>query len=131
MMRGLEELVNELELDRSLNDPERLRERIEALDRLDSHLVDEDLPAVEEFSAGHECILRARALRTKFEAANCALCEHIRQKIQKGDGRESLLPWVADRTVGSGCTAGLEKGQSFDYLDELISGVLRFPAPEV
>ena len=130
-MRGFQDLVDELEHDRSLSDPERLRERIEALDRLDSHLVDEDLPAIGELSADDKCILRARALHTKFEAANCELYEGIRQEIQKGKGRESLLPWLPDRTVGRGCAPGVEKGQGYDYLDELISGILQFPAPGV
>ena len=45
MIRALESLIEELEHHRSLDEPDRLRERIEALDRLDVYLLDEDLPA--------------------------------------------------------------------------------------
>jgi hypothetical protein len=37
---------------------------------------------------------------------------------------DSLLHWLPDRELG------VVKGQGYDYLDALISGVLQFPAPE-
>jgi hypothetical protein len=130
-MRDLEELLDELDHNRSLSDPNRLRERLHTMDRLDAFRLDGEVPEESELSSGDDSRLRARSLYSQFEAANCALYEGIRREVQKGEGRESLLPWAPDGTVGGGCAAGLEKGLCFDYLDELISGVLQFPAPEM
>lgn len=115
-MQALHSLVEELEQDRSLDEPERLRRRVEALDRLEAFLIDE--PA-----ASDEIHERARKLRTRLEAGNSGLYESIRRKIQRGAGRDVLLRWAQN--------AGLAQGDGYDYLDELVLGVLQFEEPSV
>jgi hypothetical protein len=112
-MRGLRCLVGELEQDRSLDEPDGLRHRVEALDRLEVYLLDE--------SIGAESYARARALYTRLEAANLELYQAIRREIQQGAGADILLPWVNK--------SGLAHGEGYDYLDELIIGVLQFEEP--
>jgi hypothetical protein len=112
MMRGLQDLLDELEADRSLNEPHRLRQRIDALDRLDKYLHGEELQS--EF----------RATYSRLESANRELYQSIRYRIQNGDGIESLRQWIPKRDA-----AQVEQGLSYDYLDELMSGVIQFPTP--
>jgi len=127
MMRGLQSLIEELEQDRSLDEPERLRERIEAVDRLDIYLPDGLSPVLDSNSAEAQFHLRARSLYTQFETANFELYQTIRGEIQRATGPYCLLRWVPDR---SGEWADLAKGDGYDYLDELISGVLDFEKPD-
>jgi histone methylation protein DOT1 len=127
MMRALQSLIEELEQDRSLDEPERLRERIEAVDRLDIYLPDGRSPVLDANSADADFHLRARSLYTHFESANFELYQTIRGEIQRATGPYRLLRWVPDRTGGP---ADLAKGDGYDYLDELISGVLDFEEPD-
>jgi hypothetical protein len=112
-MRGLRSLVEELEQDRSLHEPDRLRRRVEALDRLEAYLLSE--------SNGAGIYRRARALYARMEAANFELYRAIRREIQRGAGADILLHWVHQ--------SGLVQGEGYDYLDELIIGVLQFEEP--
>jgi hypothetical protein len=112
-MRGLRSLVEELEQDRSLHEPDRLRCRVEALDRLEAYLLDE--------SNGAGISQRARALYAQMEAANFELYRAIRGEIQRGAGADILLHWVHE--------SGPARGEGYDYLDELIIGVLQFEEP--
>jgi len=130
MIRALQSLLDELEDDRSLEEPDCLRERVDALDRLDVYLLDEDLPAPTAHSAEAELYRRAIALCTKLEAANFMLCQGIRRDIQQGAGPGSLLRWVPKKSGRDREAARIESGPSYDYLDELVSGVLRFEKPE-
>ena len=57
MTGALRSLVEELEQDRSLLEPDRLRDRVEALDHLEAYLLDNS-------------DYRARALYDRLEAAN-------------------------------------------------------------
>jgi len=131
MVRGLQELLDELERDRSLNEPERLRDRIEALDRLDSYLAEEESPNVEELSVDAGGSFRAQNFYAHFEAANLALYQAIRTRIQNGDGIGSLQRWLPNGAMQSTGRMKPARGLGYDYLDELISGVLQFPAPEI
>jgi Histone methylation protein DOT1 len=72
-----------------------------------------------------EIHLRAKAIYTRLEAANFELYRAIRRGIQQGAGPDILLHWAHQ--------SGLAKGEGYDYLDELIIGLLQFeePAPEV
>lgn len=108
-------LLQTLEQDRSLREPERLRQRIEALDALEACFPGEADAVATELER------RAAVLRLELEAVNHALYEAIRGEIRGGGGRQALLRWVtvADRAEGAG----------YDHLDELISGVLRFEPP--
>jgi hypothetical protein len=112
-MRVLRSLIEELEQDRTLDDPDRLRCRVEALDRLEVYLLDE--------SIGAESYARAQALHVRMEAANLELYQAIRREIQRGAGADILPGWVNK--------SGLAHGEGYDYLDELIIGALQFEEP--
>jgi hypothetical protein len=118
MMGALRTLVEELEQDRSLDEPDRLSRRVEALDRLEVYLIEGN----ESIEAG--IYHRARALYAQMEAANLELFQAIRREIQRGAGRDILLQWLHKYDA-----AGLAHGEGYDYLDELIIGVLQFEEP--
>jgi hypothetical protein len=112
MTRALRALVEELEHDGSLYEPDQLSLRVEALDRLEAYL--------HEAQPTEEVIRhRARALSARLEAANVELYQTIRREIQRGAGRDALLPWVPK--------SGLVQREGYDFLDELIIGVFEFP----
>ncbi len=113
-MRGLRSLVEELDRDRSLDEPERLRCRVEALERLEAFLIDE--PA-----SSNEIHERAQRIRARLEATNSGLYQSIRREIQRGAGRDALLRWAQN--------AERPQGDGYDYLDELVLGVLQFEGP--
>ncbi|NYF90966.1 class I SAM-dependent methyltransferase [Tunturiibacter empetritectus] len=128
----MERLVRRLEEDRSLLEPDRLRERLEALDRLDASLaflpdVSEGVPGVGLKDA--ELSVRARAVCARLEAANSELYKAIRGEIQLGRGPEALLRWVQASSVEAGGGAAAS-GVGYDTLDELVSGVLQFEEPD-
>jgi hypothetical protein len=115
---ALVSLIGELERERSLDEPRHLRQRIEALDDLDAYLLDRQPIG----SALHH---RARAIYAELESVNFRLYEAIRGDIQRGAGRGRLLEWMPDWNGA----AKLLNCRGYDYLDELISGVLRFEEP--
>ncbi|WP_353069597.1 class I SAM-dependent methyltransferase [Tunturibacter empetritectus] len=130
MRDALELLVRQLEEQPSLLEPDRLRERLGALDRLDAYFaflpdVPEVVPGVGSKDA--ELSLRARAVCARLEAANAALYGAIRGEIQLGRGRDALLRWVQSCSEEAG---GVANGAGYDYLDELVSGVLQFEDPD-
>lgn len=113
MSEALRELLETLERDDALAGPQHLRERIEALDRLDALMPDQGawLP-------------RAQAIRHGLEAANAADCAAIRDAIRQGHGRDALLHWWR-----AGDVAIAVPGDAYDWLDELVAGVLSFDTP--
>ncbi|BFI95660.1 MAG: hypothetical protein RSP_11700 [Rhodanobacter sp.] len=104
-------LIEALEHEHALDDPRRLRERIEVLDRLDARLAGAN--------AGDAPPQRALAMRDRLEAANAAQFEAIRAAIRQGAGRDALWHW-------HGAASG---GDGYDWLDELVGGVLSFGEP--
>jgi hypothetical protein len=123
MMKALRKLVDELERDASLHEPSKLRQRIEALDRLDVfNLAVSPLVADSAEAATYQS---AKALQSRLEAANLEVYERIRCDIQQGHGAASLLQWVP-KSGGGENAIGIADGAAYDYLDELIVGVLRF-----
>jgi Histone methylation protein DOT1 len=122
---ALVSLLAELEQDRSLDEPRHLRRRIEALDELDAYLSGGQPTK----TALHR---RARAICAGLECVNSKLYEAIRQDIQRGKGAGRLLEWMPDGLAegfhGNGA-ANLTNRRGYDYLDELISGVLQFEEP--
>ena len=116
-MTALQILLDTLEGDRTLSEPQALRERSQALDRLERAL---DLAGGADAERG-----RADALRDRLEALDRALYERLREDIRRGRGRDRLLDWSERYFVD-----GTASGEHYDYLDELVSGVLRFPAPD-
>jgi hypothetical protein len=123
MMKALRKFIDELEADASLHEPNKLRQRIEALDRLDAFNVDES-PPVDDFT-GAATYQRAKALQAKLEAANLEVYEAIRRGIQQGHGSTSLREWMPNSRAGEHVPI-IANGAGYDYLDELIVGVLRF-----
>jgi hypothetical protein len=111
-------LIEELEQNCSLDEPRQLRRRVEALDDLDACFSDGEL-------AGTELHRRAVAIRSKLESLNSTVYEGIRRDIQAGGGASSLLEWIP----GSNGAADLSICRGYDYLDELISGVLQLEEP--
>jgi hypothetical protein len=129
MTIALERLIAELEEDRSLSQPDRVRQRLDALDRLDALLSNGDLLAscAQPGMAGID--LRARSIYSKLELANLELYKSIRAEIQQGTGAVTLLRWANESSRG-GSASGFASGQGYDYLDELISGMLQLEKPE-
>jgi hypothetical protein len=127
-VKALQNLISELQQDPSLDEPHRLRRRIEALDHLDAQLSDGQVSDVVPESIEAALHHQARAIYARLESANFKLYQAIRHDIQRGAGPDSLLRWVPK----SGRTAtevNLANGESYDYLDDLISGVLQFRRP--
>jgi hypothetical protein len=129
----LKKLVDESRLDRSLTDAERFRERADALERLDAFDLSSQRSS-QNVNDGEAALYRqALALRSKLEAANSELYESIRERIRRGIGREALLRWaVGIDNIGPGSRDVdlRDAGDSYDHLDELVRGVLRFATPD-
>jgi len=129
VISALRNLTRELEVDRSLGELNRFRERIEALDRLDAYPLDRQFSASDSKSIEARLYRQARALQAKLEATNLKFYDTIREEIQQGADPKKLLQWTAksDKVGDAMCLA---PGESYDYLDELVSGVLRFVKPD-
>ena len=115
---ALATLIDQLKQDPSLNEPRHLRQRVQALDDLDAHLGD----GQHIRTALHQ---RARVIYAELESANFKLFQAIRQDIQRGLGGRSVLEWMPDLNG----PANLITRTGYDYLDQLISGVLQFEEP--
>jgi hypothetical protein len=126
LIDALERLVGQFDNEPSLLEPNELRRRLEALDRLDACFPDTPQPAVD--TAVAELYRRARAIYTRLEAVNCQLYESIRCEIQRGGQPDSLLPWIESLPEGEKEIVPAS-GMGYDYLDELISGVLQLEEP--
>jgi hypothetical protein len=85
----LSPLLERLEQDRLLDDPARLRERLDALDRLELCLLDGD---------HHR---RAEAIRVRLEAVNDTLYRRLRDAIRQGAGADALSPWMREQAGDS------------------------------
>ncbi len=124
---ALGELVSELEADRSWSEPDRFRERVKAIDRLDVYPLEEFLSGECAPSDADICH-RAKAIYAGLEATNVEFCDAIREQIRGGE-RDSLLRLAGHESGGAG-TSSVAAGDHYDYLDELVSGVLRFAEPD-
>ena len=123
-------MIEQLEQDGSLYEPDGLRMRLEALDQLDSWLMDGQLnpSAVPSFHTDLE--ERARLLYSRLESANAEVYNTIRREIQMGAGARALLKFApSGLSVGHKDESG-PTGEGYDYLDELIDGVFQFETPE-
>lgn len=99
----LDELLDSIERDASLDSPDNLRGRIDLLNRLDEL---DGLPSS----------LRAEAVRERLEGVNAAVYRSIRDLIIRGDGRNAFAPWRA---------ASRPDDVGYDYLDDVVAGVLQ------
>ena len=105
-------LVEALERARALDAPDHLRERIEALDRLD---------ALQPAEGEGLLARRVSAIRQRLEAANAMQFEAMRAAIRRGEGREAL----EGADDGEACRAG----DAYEWRDELVAGALPFGEP--
>jgi Methyltransferase domain len=118
---ALTSLIEDLQQDHSLEEPRHLRQRIEALDELDAFLL--GAPAGQLIAA--TLLHWAKAIYSRLESVNISLYKSMRQNIRRGAGRASLLEWMPDGNTATSLT----NSRGYDYLDELISGVLQFEKP--
>lgn len=115
---ALQARIAEIVRDDSLQHPERLRERIEAMDRLDALLFDD---------VADELRQRANALMRQLEAANQTVYRAIRQAIRRGEGKAVMRGWMHALAAPA---AAAQDGQAYDALDTLLAGVLPFDEPD-
>ncbi len=130
MKVALQDLVAELEQDVSLYEPDQLRQRIEALDRIETCLFHKPRPE-DDAAMAEESALKRRVevISELMDAANHALYEEIRAEIRRGDGARHLLEWAKlyDPAVHADYQLN---GVGYDYLDALVTGVLKFDEPD-
>jgi SAM-dependent methyltransferase len=132
---AVQNLLKTLEADRHLADSDRFRERVAILDRLDAFDLDSEAPHGEAAPDHAPVYQLARKLRAELEAVNSRLYESVRNSIRRGAGREALLRCVGEATgevTGEATkqTTASEDADSYDCLDELVSGVFRFAVPD-
>jgi len=128
-MGSLQTLIENLELDSSLRQTDRLRERIDALDLLEVHLLSRHVPADSAAAERNaELDRRAEAVRARLETDNAGLYASLRGDIRRGLGADRLLA-LLPRPRDDG-TIECARGESYDYLDELVSGILELTPPE-
>jgi precorrin-6B methylase 2 len=117
--RNLPLWLSRVDADAALLQPERLRARMDALDRLDALIPDSRAIRSDALFA------RAMALRKKLEAANGAVYAAIRDEVRGGGGVEWLRKWMAL----CGDAGAPRPGLGYDHLDELMAGVLGLKEP--
>lgn len=119
-------LLTELEQDCLLDQPDRLRQRIEALDRLEVHFPQDQVAGSRDEAALQR---RARAIQARLDAVNRDLYQDIRSGIQRGAGQDRVLAWSRASGLDE-AIAGREGGDYYDYLDELAGGILQLDQPD-
>ena len=88
-----------------------------------------DKPAITTQSIAPEIYPQAKALYARLELANSELYQTIRREIQRSAGPYGLLQRLANQSSQSENTTSPTVGEGYDYLDELVSGVLQFEEP--
>jgi hypothetical protein len=126
---ALQRLIVQLENDSLLTEPYLLRERLDALDRLDAYFpcIPQEAAGFARFGQGLS--RRAKAIRDRFEAVNTDLYKSIRWQIQHGLQPHDLLRWLPS-SLPVEYLYTPANGMGYDYIDELISGVFGFEEPE-
>ena len=119
----LESLLAQWENDSSLLHSSQLPRRMDLLDLLDA-----TFPKIEHESSApdtnksSEFLPRANALRSRLEVTNEALFETARSEIQRGLCPATFSPFLQP-------AQSLPRGNHYDHLDELVSGVLQLDEP--
>jgi len=114
---ALQARIEDIDHDASLHRPERLRERIEAMERLDALLLD---------GVAGDVRRRAIASMQRLEAVNRMVYRAIRQAIRRGEGKTAVRDWMHALAAPAGTPCG---GQGYDALDTLLAGVLSLDEP--
>jgi len=129
-MNALEALIGELERDRSLDEPDRVRRRIDALDRLEAYLLHgQDRTHDIESPMRTQLHDRARAMYARLEAINDRFYQAIRSEIQRGATPDWLHEQVIACSLDADAPGGVHE-EGYDYLDVVVSGVLPFEEPD-
>jgi histone methylation protein DOT1 len=124
-LERLKTLILEVESDSYLDQPSRLRQRIEVLDRLEAYYFRATMSSLVLDNSEAAIYRRATEIQAELEAANSVVYATIRRDIRRGRGASSLLRWLpslGEREYAID-TADYE---GYDFLDELIIGVLQF-----
>lgn len=108
----INERLDQLARDGTLEDAERWRPRADALD-----WIDRVWPLL-----AHRDALRAQALRARLEEADTALHRRLRAAVRAGHGPALFRRWQQE-------SAGPIEGEGYDALDELLAGVLPLTDP--
>lgn len=111
----LHALIEALEHDTNLRDPCCLRERLDALDRV------ELLQLAADASGSAALQRRIAELQQHFDALNVDAYGRMRDAIRRGAVPPLLRQCLAD--------AGHDHGDDYDWRDELIEGVLQLAPP--
>lgn len=117
-----------LEADSSLFQPEKLHERLAALDDLDARFEGSD----SEGLTSSRIHTRVKALRTRLEAANTEIYQSIRSEIVSSSQPRALLQWLLPWLQGPASPKESESPLpvfGFDTRDELVSGILQLREP--
>jgi hypothetical protein len=129
---ALRKLLGDIESDRSLWSIDRVRDRIDVLDRFDAYDLDALFGQAAPGEGEAALFRRAIELRDALETRNSRLYDNIRNAIRRGDGRNALMLWASRIESEAPLRADAKQhrdGDSYNYLDEVVSGVLRFAAP--
>lgn len=128
LTEAVERLLARCESDTALVEPSRLRERLEALDRLDVYFPCSPAPGA--FTRlGQDMLDRANTIRSRLEIINGTFYESIRCQIQGGLHGNSLIQSIP-KSLTSRTGYKPASGFGYDYFDELLSGVFRFQEPD-
>lgn len=119
LFRKLESVVAEFGSSPLLLEAASFRERSDWLARLDVLLDDSDLGAIVPSQTQRQ----ARKIRARLEGVNDTLYRSIRAEIQQGRRPAFLSGMLCEDTKPVG-------GLSFDFLDELVIGVLQLEEPD-
>jgi hypothetical protein len=118
LSRQIDDLLAATEANAALRDARNFRERAEAIDRLELHVLDRI-----EAMPGREALLphkrRAEALVAGLKRVDAALIDGLRDRISSGALRGELLRRELDRHASSA------RGPGYDWLDALVDGVLQ------
>ena len=126
MTKALDAMIRNLEHDASLGEPGRLRERIDALDRIEAHFAGPPgLIDPIETSKEKQLRDRAKAVCARLEAINRKVYQTLRSEIQRGAVPHCLLEQMTLCSPDS--SARMDEG--YDYLDVVTSGMLQLEEP--
>jgi hypothetical protein len=125
MHDSMQRLLSEWESDESLFAERQLVRRMQVLDRLDAYF-----PDAANFVSGSDAELhrRARNLMARLEAANAAFYQSIRKEIRQGKCPDLFLERLQQAQLVNG-SSDAARGNGYDDLDELVSGVFEFDEP--
>lgn len=106
-------------------EPNHLRERFEVLDQLDACLAPAESQPSSRATTAPSILARAASLHTRLESTNAAACASIRAQIRQGTRPSELLEPLR-HTARQAPVPGL----GYNYLDELVTGILQLQPPE-